>query len=169
MVDLYTNAEYTEMLLIYGETRKNSREACRRYQQRYPNRRHPSHTMFARLKRSLRETGSLRPDKHSCGRPQTRRTPDFEDHPSTSTRTVAHTIGINYMSVWQVLHDFQRHPYHLLKAQAMTQDDYAPRAFCRWLLRQTKQAPHFLRVILLSDECTTFTRDGMFNSRNSHV
>ncbi|KAJ8881537.1 hypothetical protein PR048_018019 [Dryococelus australis] len=74
MVDLYT-----KMLLIYGEARRNVREACR-LQQHYPNMRHPAHhTMFPRLERRLRQTGSSRPSKHLCGRPQTCSTPEFEE------------------------------------------------------------------------------------------
>jgi hypothetical protein len=38
----------------------------------------------------------------------------------------------------------------------------------RWLLGQIVQVPHFLGFILFSDEFT-FTKDGIFNSRNSHV
>ena len=103
MADLYTNAGYIEMLLIHGEARRTAREACRLYQQCYHNRCHPAHTMFARLERRLRETGSVRPDKYSCGLPLTRCTPEFEeavfqhfeDQPSTIIRTVAYTIGVN--------------------------------------------------------------------------
>jgi hypothetical protein len=73
--------------------------------------------MFVRLERCLSEAGSLSSYKHFCGRQRNRRTPDFEEaviqrfeeHPDTSTRNSAHTLVVNHMSVWQVLHDAHFH------------------------------------------------------------
>ena len=126
----------------------------------------PAHTMFSRLERCLSETGSLCSNNHHTGCPQTCHTPEFEedilehfaDQPSTSTPAVAHTIGVNHMSVWQVLHNEQCHPYRLQKAQAMTQEASPLRVtFCRWLLKQSRQEPYFLRCILFSSgmACST--------------
>jgi hypothetical protein len=51
----------------------------------------------------------------------------------------------------------------------MGPNDFAPRVtFCRWLLELIVQVPDFLRFIFFSDECA-FTKDGILNSRNSHV
>jgi hypothetical protein len=53
--------------------------------------------------------------------------------------------------------------------QVMGLKNFALRiTFCRWLLGQTVQVPNFLCFIFFSDGCT-FTKDGIFNSRNSHV
>jgi hypothetical protein len=120
---MYTNTDYTDVLLIVGEARRNAEEAWRMYQQRFPNKRHPAHTMFARLQKRLRETGGFSSNKHLCGRPRKSRTPDFEEavmqhfeeQPDTSTRSVAQTLGVNHMLVWQVLHDEHLHTYHLQK------------------------------------------------------
>lgn len=38
----YTNNEYANMCLLYGETRGNALAAARLYQERYPNLRHPN-------------------------------------------------------------------------------------------------------------------------------
>jgi hypothetical protein len=76
---MYTNADYTEMLLIYGEVQRNEREACWLYQQCFPNKRHPPDTMFPRMERHLHETGSLSPNKHPCGCLRRCHTPDFEE------------------------------------------------------------------------------------------
>jgi hypothetical protein len=83
--------------------------------------------MFSRLERCLRECGSLSPNKHVFGRPQKRRLPDFEEEAiqhfkeqlDTSARSVANTLGVNHMLVWQVLHDEYLQPHHLQKVQAM--------------------------------------------------
>jgi hypothetical protein len=132
--------------------------------------------MFPIPERHLRETGSLSPNKHSCGHLRKRCTPDFEavipyfeEQPDTTTQSIAQALGVNHMSEWQVLHDENLHPYHLQKVQTMRLNDFALRVkFCRWLLRKTIQVPHFLYFIFFSDE-RTFTKDGIFNSRNSHV
>jgi hypothetical protein len=93
----------------------------------------------------------------------------FEEQPDTSTQSIAHTLDVNHMLVWQVMHDEHFHPYHLQKVQMMESNDLAPRVtFCQWLLGQIVQVPNFLCFIFFSDECT-FTKDGIFNSRNSHL
>lgn len=72
-------------------------------------------------------------------------------------------------TVWRVLHDQQLHPYHLLKVQAMGPEDYLPRRrFCRLWLQQELRQPNFGRYVLFTDEAC-FTKDGYFNSRNSHI
>jgi hypothetical protein len=71
--------------------------------------------------------------------------------------------------VWQVLHDDHLHLHHLQKVQAMGLNNFALRVnICRWLLGQSVQVPNFLRFIFFSDG-RTFSKDGIFNSRNSHV
>jgi hypothetical protein len=117
---MYTNTDYTEMLLIYGEARKNAGEDRRLYQQRFPNKCHPAHTKLSRMERYLREAGSLSPNKHLCGRPRRSRTPEFEEaviqhfeeQPDTSTRSVAHNLGVKDKSIWHVLHDAHFHSHH---------------------------------------------------------
>jgi hypothetical protein len=72
-----------------------------------PKQAHRAHTMFQRLETRLRETGSLSLNKRLRGSKQRRRTPDieeaviecFEEQPDTSTRSVAHTLGVTHMSV----------------------------------------------------------------------
>lgn len=55
-------SEKTDMLLIYGECLKNSRNAARLYAERYPDRPdryHPPHNFFVRIEMSLREHGQF--------------------------------------------------------------------------------------------------------------
>ena len=56
----------------------DGRRALRMYQERFPIRNHPHHTMFARLYQRLREAGYLRP-RCIGGRPRQTRTPGFEE------------------------------------------------------------------------------------------
>ena len=45
----YTKTEYTNMVLVYGEAAENGKAASRIYQQCYPHRVNPSHTLFAKV------------------------------------------------------------------------------------------------------------------------
>jgi hypothetical protein len=59
---MYTAAEYAEMLIIYGECRRNAREDAREYAIRFPRRLpHPNYNVFLRLVYRARDTGSLVP------------------------------------------------------------------------------------------------------------
>ncbi|XP_025200561.1 uncharacterized protein LOC112598348 [Melanaphis sacchari] len=53
------NSEKVDMLFVYWECEKNSRQAARAYVERYPNRQHPSQSYFHKLERNLRSTGSF--------------------------------------------------------------------------------------------------------------
>lgn len=97
-MDVFDLAEFSDMIMCYEEARGNRREALRMYQQRFPRRQHPYHSMFARLFRRLREMRCLRP-QHVGGGRRNVRTPRFEEvldrianESSTSTRTVAHAM-----------------------------------------------------------------------------
>ena len=50
----YTFVEYTDMIFLYGEARGNGRGARRLYQDRFPQRPTPSHTLFAVISQRLR-------------------------------------------------------------------------------------------------------------------
>jgi hypothetical protein len=57
---MYTAAEYAEMLIIYGECRRNAREDAREYAIRFPQRLpHPNYNVFLRLVYRARDTGTL--------------------------------------------------------------------------------------------------------------
>jgi hypothetical protein len=59
---MYTAAEYAEMLIIYGDCRRNAREDAREYAIRFPRRLpYPNNNVFLRLVYRARDTGSLVP------------------------------------------------------------------------------------------------------------
>jgi hypothetical protein len=59
---IYTAAEYAEMLIIYGECRRNAREYAREYTIRFPRRLpYPNYNVFLWLVYRARDTGSLVP------------------------------------------------------------------------------------------------------------
>jgi hypothetical protein len=78
-------------------------------------------------------------------------------------------MGVNHVSAWEVLHDQQLHSYYHQRVHAMGPADFVPRVdFCRWFLQRCVEEPRSPMFVLLSDEAT-FTREGIFNSRNSRV
>lgn len=172
----FENFELVDMLLIYGEARQNCRAAEVLYQERYPNRRAPDRRYFETVRQRLVETGSLTTIRQ--GNPvRPVRNPDFDEDvlahfavdPTTSTRRVARTLGVSHASVWRVLHEERMHPYHLQKVQHLKNTDFQPRLdFCRWLINRRNLRRSFSDHILYTDEAS-FGRDGIFNSRNSHI
>jgi hypothetical protein len=59
---MYTAAEYAEMLIFYGECRRNAREDAREYAIRFPRRLpHPNYNVFLWLVYRALDTGSLVP------------------------------------------------------------------------------------------------------------
>lgn len=56
---MYTNREYAEMVVLYGECDRSARETATVYARRFPNRRHPNHTTILGLVNRLFETGSV--------------------------------------------------------------------------------------------------------------
>ena len=65
----FNNVEMTDMLLIFGETHQNSREAARLYAERFPGRNvYPRHTEFVILRDRLRNTGQFAPHGGARGK-----------------------------------------------------------------------------------------------------
>ena len=74
----YTFAEYTDMIFPYGEARGNGRAARRLYQDRFPQRPTPSHTLFAVIPQRLQVRGTFT-GRNNCGVTRRRRTPELEE------------------------------------------------------------------------------------------
>ena len=53
--------------------------------------------------------------------------------------------------------------------QSLKPEDLPRRVrFCEWLLQKNREQPDFVQKLLTTDEAT-FTREGVFNSRNTHI
>lgn len=59
MPDHYSNAEYADILFVYGFCDGNGRAAEREYRRRFPERRVPHHGTFSTVFQFLREHGKL--------------------------------------------------------------------------------------------------------------
>ncbi|GFX09365.1 uncharacterized protein TNCV_1887781 [Trichonephila clavipes] len=136
----YTNAEKADMILAYGATDYNVRAAQRLYAERHPVRRTPAHTMFARLHQQLCETGSFQ--KAARNRDWTARTELNEE------------IVLDMVETTPSL--------------STRECDFAPRqAFSQWYLQQRIANP-FLQPPCCSQMRRLFSREGIFNTHNSH-
>jgi hypothetical protein len=78
---MYAVAECAEMLILYEECGRNSREDAREYAIRLPQRLpHPNYNLFLRLVNRARDTGTLVPTRNEIGGPPRQaRTPETED------------------------------------------------------------------------------------------
>lgn len=176
-MNIYTLEELADMHAVYADTHHNGRAAQRLYSRIFPNRRRPSHTIFEKINRRLRETGLLRPQNHRLGPRRTARTPMVEEmvlgmiaeNRGTSTRSIARTLEVSNFVVWQILHEDRLHPFHRQKVQDLNENDFGNRVmFCNWYIRKCEEDELFSGSILFSDE-SLFTREGLFNSHNNHV
>ncbi|CAH1366302.1 unnamed protein product [Tenebrio molitor] len=171
---MYTAAEYAEMLIIYGGCRRNAREDAREYAIRFPRRLpHPNYNVFLRLVYRARDTGSLFTVRVRRLRTRRRRSRVLKLETSTVKRvhgrmSWAYRVGVSPYTVWRTLKEQGLHPYHIQLVQGLKPEDLLKRVrFCEWLLEKNEE-PQFIERLLTTDE-TTFTRDGIFNARNTHL
>lgn len=88
-----------------------------------------------------------------------------ENNPTISTRRIGHALNVPHTTVWRRLKKFSLYPYHIQQVQRLELCDFEPRLnFSRWILRRRR----IISRCLFTDEAQ-FTRDGVFNLRNSHV
>ncbi len=89
-------------------------------------------------------------------------------NPQTSSRDIAHDIGVCHQSALTVLHRHSFHPSRVHCLQALNDHDYEVRAeYCNWLLSCCDDDPHITEKVMWTDE-TQFSWDGVVNTHNSH-
>lgn len=167
----YTQREYAEMHVIYGEAGQISRAAARLYQERYPDRRHPHHEMFTRIHNAYTQ-GRLPGQRGGGGRPQVADEDiilqERQDDPSTSVRGISLRTGIPKSTVHSVLQRHGYYPFHIQRVQTLMDRDYEQRMiFCRRMLQMHQEDPLFFNKILWTDE-SACRKDGFFNMHNLH-
>ncbi|KAK5641951.1 hypothetical protein RI129_010498 [Pyrocoelia pectoralis] len=97
----YSNAEYADILFVYGYCDGNAAEARREYERRFPNRRTPNVRVFSTTYRNVAENGSVKRRRVDAGAPRVYQPDDereeilihFEDNPGTSIAKVARQTG----------------------------------------------------------------------------
>ncbi|CAG9796493.1 unnamed protein product [Diatraea saccharalis] len=169
------------MVMCLGEARGNASLALRIYRERFPNVHHPgdSRTITAAFQRLL-ENQPIVPVAVGGGRPidiaaEERILDVIQRNPRLGTRTAAKLLqrpngpSVSHWTVYKVLRRNRMRPYKIHKVQALIPEDLPRRrTFCRWLLDQQQRLPGFIQHVIWTDE-STFTRNGMWNRRNSHL
>ncbi|KAJ8986066.1 hypothetical protein NQ317_003360 [Molorchus minor] len=173
----YTNQEYLNMILIYGEVNQNAARAAAVYRERYPGRHAPAPRTFVRVCQKLLDTGSVQSCRGQDGGPgrslrvlnaEQQILNRLEEDPSVSTRTIAREVGVSQSIVWRTLREAQLYPYHVQHVEALASADYPVRkAFCEWFLEQNNRHPRFTADVLATDEAC-FTQNGIQNFHNTH-
>lgn len=171
--DDFTNEEKLDMILIYGECRKNRRDAFRVYGERYPDRRMPSAMYFTRLASNLATCGAF-------SKKQTvfkRKTATDEEHsvgvlgsvlnnPHISIRQIEAECDISRSSIQRILKSGKFRPFKIHLHQGLEPGDYDRRlAFLAWLA--TAREDGIINSILWTDE-SRFHNNGTVNRHNCH-
>lgn len=174
----YTNREYAEMLVLYGECDRNAEAAAAAFGRVHD--RQPSGNVVRNLvRRVFDDDRPLMPQRGGGidgGRPRTARDPDtevevlrrFRADPSTSISRVARAIGKSRSTVNRILKEDGQHAFHIQRVQKLKHNDFAARRqFCRRMLQAIEADPDFVNKILFTDE-STFGRLGTWNTHNYH-
>jgi hypothetical protein len=122
---MFTHNEKVDMLLIYGEAKKNALAARRLYAERYPERNHPNHKIFTKLENSLRQNHVAFSIKKVIQR--TVRTDEnvaivinyFQTHHGSSIREASRELHLTYSSIQRVLKDNKFHDYKINNLQEL--------------------------------------------------
>lgn len=120
----FTNEEYADIIMVYGESHGVARAAQRIYQERYPNRRVPGRRVFQDTYRRIRE-GTLFINeprglivRHNVDVDE-RILALFEEDPTRSIRNVSALLGVPIWKVWSVLRHNGKHAFHYTPVQGM--------------------------------------------------
>jgi len=171
MPHIFTNAEYADMMYVYGFCDGSAIAAVEEYRRWFPMRRIPDRRAFYKVFNTLRECGTLPGARVSSERARKQNMEEQENilhmvqcSPTTSTPRLSARIGVSRTHVWRTLHEDGLYPFHPQPVQILHPWDSAIRLeFCHWLHINHQLLP----LILFNDE-DTFTRNGINNTRNSH-
>ena len=111
MPHIFTNAEYADMMYVYGFCDGSATAAAEEYRRRFPMRRIPDRRVFYKVFNTLRESGNL-PSAHVSSERARRQNMEEQENilemvqrsPTTSTRKLSTRIGVSRTRVWRTLH-----------------------------------------------------------------
>ena len=93
----------------------------------------------------------------------------FEKNPSTNTRAVGDAVDVDRRLVWNVVRERKLHPLHRQKGAGSARPQRLPSSReIRWFVHQSTEKPNFPAMMFFTDDAC-FTREGIFNTQNSHV
>jgi hypothetical protein len=129
----YSDEEYLDMVLLYGECNQNATVAAEEYAARFPNRRRPNPHVILRLISRARHKGSLNLTlKGVAGAPHTVRVHAMEEavleaveqDPRRSVRVISQMCGSSKSTTHQIIKGDHLHPYHYIRVQHLREEDY---------------------------------------------
>jgi hypothetical protein len=172
-MDVATVEEKIEMILIYGECKRNIDDAVVLYAQRFPENAR-SRSFFYKVVNAFRSDGSVQTKKRKRRNTVTGEHNEVailaavQQNPQVSIRQLHADSGISVGSINKILHRHKYHPYHISLHQELHGDDFHNRiVFCEWALHQIQINPNFFNNVLFSDE-SSFTNHGGVNRHNMH-
>lgn len=129
----YTNEDKLNMILIYGECRRNSRKANRLFRLRFPNRPTPDKKTFIMLCKNLRNYGSFK----KTVRTRRRSVRNDENtalvlnniinNPQCSLRQLASQTNLSVSSCHRILKTNKYYPYKIHLVHSLRPSDYERR------------------------------------------
>jgi hypothetical protein len=165
----FSNQEKTDMVLIYGEAKKNSAQALILYVTRFPNRTPPNRHIFQSLCTHLVQHGSFINPKRTVPESalaEERRLEilaEINFDPTKSIRDIAATTRIPRSTVHRVLQANSFHPFKPFASQQLQESDHINRQnFATWYLNQPEETRN---NILWTDE-SLFRNNGIVNTHN---
>jgi hypothetical protein len=166
---MYTNEEKLDIILIYGECRRNALRVWQLYIERYPDR-----NIIDNIYWKLLANGSWNATKRHHSKPVTHEANEvavlafITNDPHTSIRQISRGSGISCSSVIRILHRHKFHLYHHLSLhQEQHGNDFNARVeFCEFAVHQLQNNNDFFRNFC-TDEAS-FTNDGEVNLRNMY-
>lgn len=88
------------------------------------------------------------------------------EQPTTSVRRSSLQSGVDFNATFGILKQGRYHPYKLAIMQELKiNDNIARLQLCYFFRDKLQECPHFLQLVLFSDEAT-FTTNGVFNRQN---
>ena len=127
------------------------------------------HTIFQRLHRQFSVTGSFYLTRHEAGRRRAVRSPSLEesilntvaDRHESSTRAVTHKVDVSH-------HTVCRKSLTPIPFSVSTSFESGIEFVPVGMMQQSALQPDFIGHVLFTDEAT-FSREGVFNTHNSHL
>ena len=166
----FTFEEKTDMFAAYVLSGRAPAAALSEYRVRFPNRRAPSLTYFAKLEKSLRNFGRFDrvPKSFPAEELETAILAHLALDDRMSSRQVAQLCNTTHPTVLLVPRKHGLKPYKVPKVQMLADSDKPRRlSFCRWFIENQERDPRFYMKLMWSDE-SNFTNRGFFNRKNTH-
>ncbi|GFX73228.1 DUF4817 domain-containing protein [Trichonephila clavipes] len=153
---MYTNEEYCEMVLLYGQYNRYKREVAVLYAIKFPSRRHPPYCTIASAVQRLYKTGSchrhipLSRDTHLQWMPAEDVLEYALAHPESSVRDISKACSYSKLTVWNILHTYGAYPYRPVLAQEQMPRDQERRFdFCNFVLNTLDKNPDFFNQVVV--------------------